>query len=109
VVSRGGEYVQSRDARGFASLFDVVLSAQPSYELRFMPDDRENAAEIKQGARLDAFYISRIGMGAGVSSMPSSASRRSALAGFGPFGLTICLSAHHRPRAAPPPSPDGPL
>jgi hypothetical protein len=58
VISRGGEYVQSRDARGFASLFDVVLSAQPANELRFMPDGRENAAEIKQVARLDTFNIS---------------------------------------------------
>src|SRR3982074_183742 len=58
VISRGGEYVQSRDARGFASLFDVVLSGQPANELRFMPDGRKNAAEIKQVARLDTFNIS---------------------------------------------------
>jgi hypothetical protein len=58
VVSRGGEYVQSCDARGFASLFDVVLSAQPAYELRLMPDGRQNSAEIKQVARLDTFNIS---------------------------------------------------
>src|ERR1700710_635405 len=40
VVSHGGEYVQSRHMRGFAALFDVVLSAQPADELRFMPDGR---------------------------------------------------------------------
>jgi hypothetical protein len=59
VVSRGGEYVQSRDTRGFASLFDVVLSAQPAHELRFMPDDRQNATEIKQVARLNTFQRRR--------------------------------------------------
>ena len=48
VVSRGGEYVQSRETCGFASLFDVVLSAQPADELRFMPDGREDAAEIRR-------------------------------------------------------------
>ncbi len=67
VVSRGGEYVQSRDTRGFAALFDVVLSAQPAYELRFMPDDRENAAEIKQVARLDTFNVSAESEWAGAS------------------------------------------
>src|SRR3981189_2696318 len=58
VISRGGEYVQSRDTRGFASLFDAVLSAQPAYELQLMPDGRENAAEIEQVTRLDTFNIS---------------------------------------------------
>ena len=57
VLSRGGEYVQRRNARCFPSLFDIVLSPQPAYELRYMPDDRENAAEMKHGARLDTFNI----------------------------------------------------
>ena len=57
MVSCGREYVQSRDARSFPSLFDVVLSSQPAYELRFMPDERENATEIKQVARLDTFNV----------------------------------------------------
>jgi hypothetical protein len=34
--------------------------------------------------------------------MPSSRSRRSALGGCEPLLLTICLSAHRRPRAALP-------
>ena len=97
-----GEYVQSRNTRGFASLFDVVISVQPAYELRFMSDDRENATEIKQVPRLNTFNLGANRSGA--ASMRSAASRRSAFAGFGLFGLTICLSVHRRPRAAPPQS-----
>jgi hypothetical protein len=87
VISRSGEYVQSRDARGIASLFDVVLSAQPAYELRFMPDGRENAAQIKQVARLDTFNISaeRFGGGREVRACRLRA-----------------VLAHHLPECAPP-------
>src|SRR5229473_3888741 len=65
VLSRGGEYVQRRNARCFPSLFDVVLSTQPAYELRYVPDDRENAAEMKHSARLDTFNIRAEGSGRG--------------------------------------------
>jgi len=41
------------------------------------------------------------GVGTGGSSMGSSASRRSALAGWELAGFTICPGAHRRPRAAP--------
>src|ERR1700680_959525 len=96
MVSRGGEYVQGRDARGFASLFYVVLSAQPAYELRFMPNDRENAAEIKQVARLNTFNISaeRARRGCQVNAelrKPALRARR-----------LRALRAHHLPECAPP-------
>src|ERR1700722_3412986 len=96
MLSRGGEYVQGRDARGFASLFYVVLSAQPAYELWFMPDDRENAAEIKQVARLDAFSI-----------RPNRSRRgRQLNAELRKPALRACrlrdLWAHHLPECAPP-------
>src|SRR5579864_1683468 len=65
VLSRDGEYVQRRNACCCPSLFDVVLSTQPAYELRYMPDDRENAAEMKQSARLDTFSIRAKGSGRG--------------------------------------------
>ena len=58
VASRDGEYVQSSDARGFTSLFYVVFSAEPAYELRFMSDHGENSAEVKQVTGLDTFNIS---------------------------------------------------
>src|ERR1700730_4427353 len=96
VVSRGGEYVQSCDARGFASLFEVVLSAQPAYELRFMSDGREDAAEIKQVARLDTFNISAERDGRG----------RQLNAELRKPALRACrlraLRTHHLPECAPP-------
>ena len=57
MFSHHGEHVQGRDARGFATLFDVVLPSEPADELGFMADDRENTAEIKQVARLNTLGI----------------------------------------------------
>ena len=96
MVSRGGEYVQRREMRGFAALFDVVLSAQPADELRFMPDGREDAAEIKEVARLDTFNISAERNGRG----------RQLNAEFGKPALRArrlrALRGHHLPECAPP-------
>jgi hypothetical protein len=39
-------------------LLHIDLLTEPAYKLRFTPDDRKNAAEIKQVARLDTFNIS---------------------------------------------------
>ena len=96
VVSRGGEYVQSCDARGFASLFDVVLPSQPAYELRFMPDGREDAAEIKQVTRLDTFDVSAERNGRGRQF--NAELRKSALRAC----RLRALRAHHLPECAPP-------
>jgi hypothetical protein len=96
VVSRGGEYVQSRDMRGFASLCDVVLSAQPAYELRFMPDDRQNATEIKQGARLNTFNVGADRSGR--EGQLNAERRKPALR----VRRLRALWAHHLPECAPP-------
>ncbi len=96
VVSRGGEYVQSRDTRGFASLFDVVLSAQPAHELRFMPDDRQNATEIKQVARLNTFNVGADRSGR--EGQLNAERRKPALR----VRRLRALWAHHLPECAPP-------
>src|SRR5580692_6245289 len=96
VVSRGGEYVQSRDTRRFASLFYVILSAQPAYELRFMPNERENATEIKQVARLDTFNVGADRSGCGPQL--NAELRKPALR----VRRLRALWAHHLPECAPP-------
>src|SRR6202522_1953344 len=58
MISRYGEHVQRRKACGFPSLVGVVFPAQTAYELRFMPDNRQNPTKIKQVACLDTFNIS---------------------------------------------------
>src|SRR5260370_6334714 len=96
VLSRGREYVQCCQVHYFASLFDVVLSAQPAYELRFMPNDRENAAEMKHIARLETFNIRAKGSGRG--RQLNAELRKPALRGC----RLRALRTHHLLECAPP-------
>src|SRR5579864_1106661 len=96
MLSRDGEYVQRRNACRFPSLFDVVLSTQPADELRYMPDDRQNAAEMKHSARLDTFNIRTKGSGRG--RQLNAELRQPALRG----SRLRTLRAHHLLECAPP-------